>query len=367
MDAPLEIVDPGAAGVDASLCRAIASLPERGRVLVLGAAVDADRLRSEGLDVVGHLPVAATLPRTWTRPLARCLARLGAVTRCRTWSESALAAALPLGGTDLSLEAVVAAVPARPPVVEPWHRRRVAVRPIGLDLGPRLARRGWRVGAAIRLPDVPLDRLPVRDRSRHDLDRKSFVIAVPVEPIEALDVWALVGAVASVAVAGRSIVLVLPRRGSDVVEIGRWFHGMVPASAGVRLRVVIDDRVGDPAAIGADVDVAVVPVKASRVGETSLVTARAWLAAGVPVIGPASRGFGALVDDGVDGRLVRPGDRNALARAILRLADDPSRREDMAHAAAARHGGHRATGPSLGPWSVQEAGTAARNASAASR
>lgn len=367
MNAPLEIVDPGAPGVDASLCRTIAAMPDAGRALVLGTAEDAARLQAEGLDVLGHVPVGGEVPRLRTRRLARRLSEIGDGSRLRTWSEPALAATLPLVRDGRSLEAIVAAVSARPPFVEPWHRRGAAVRPIGLDLGPRLARRGWRVGSAIRLPEVPIDRLPVGDRSRIDRDRDAFVIAVPVEPFDAIDPWTLVGASASAAVAGRSLVLVLRRQGADWTEIGRWFRGMVPASAGVRLRVVVDERAADPRMMAGEVDVAVVPVRAARIGDTSLVTARAWLASGVPVIGPAVRGFGTLVEDGVDGRLVRPGDRNALARAILRLADDPSRREDMAHAAAARHGGHRSTGIAFEAWSAQDAGTAARNPSAASR
>lgn len=366
MDAPLEVLDPGAPGVDMPLLRMIAALPDRGAALVLGSPEDADRVRGVGLDVAGRVSLPRSAPRTRTRTLARHLEAFDSDVPLRSWSEPTLAALLPLATGGRRLDAVVAAVGSAPPWVEPWHRRRVAVRPIGLDLGPRLARRGWRVGGVLRAARMPIDRLdggglppPVR---RDD----AFVVAVPVEPVDAMDPWTLVAAVATAAVSGRSVVLMVPRSGTAWPEIGRWACGMVPASAGTGLRVVVDDRVGDPGALAGGVDAVVIPVRAERAGDTSLVTVRAWLSTGVPVIGPATRGVGELVEDGVDGRLVAPGDRNALARAILRLADDSALREDMAHAAAARHGGRRSFAGSRRPW-TQGDGSAAANASAASR
>lgn len=366
MDAPLEVVDPGAPGIDASLLRMVASRTDRGRVLVLGTAGDADRVRGCGLDVAGRVAVGKTGPRGWTRSIGRRLACGDLGRSLRTWSESSLAAIVPLLGDGWSLDAMIAAVGPRPPLVEPWHRRRATVRPLGLDLGPRLARRGWKVGASVPIADVPPYRLPFDRASTRGRDQGEFVVAVPVEPIDALDPWTLVGALASVAVSGRPIVVVLPRRGEGWTELGRWLCGMVPASAGASLRLVVDPRVEDAQAISGEVDVAALPVRPERVGDASLVTARSWLAAGVPVLGVASHGFGVLVEDGVDGRLLPAGEANAWARAMLRLADDPALREDMAHAAAARHGGRRSCrGESRSE--AQVLGKAAMNVSAASR
>jgi glycosyltransferase involved in cell wall biosynthesis len=130
--------------------------------------------------------------------------------------------------------------------------------------------------------------------------------------------------------------------------------------------VVVDARVEDPRLAASDVDLAVIPVRSNRTGDVSLLTARAWLAAGVPVMASASRGLAGLVDDGVDGRLLPAGDRHALARALLRVADDPSLLEDMSHAAAARHGARRPSAIGRGR-AVQDVGSNAANASAASR
>ena len=47
------------------------------------------------------------------------------------------------------------------------------------------------------------------------------------------------------------------------------------------------------------------------------------MAYGVPVVGTAIPGIASLVDDGVDGLLVPPGDVPALAAAIERIGTDP--------------------------------------------
>ena len=49
----------------------------------------------------------------------------------------------------------------------------------------------------------------------------------------------------------------------------------------------------------------------------------AILASGLPVVATRVGGNPALVDDEVTGLLVPPGDAAALAKAIIRLADDP--------------------------------------------
>jgi len=59
------------------------------------------------------------------------------------------------------------------------------------------------------------------------------------------------------------------------------------------------------------------------------------LAMGLPAVVTAVGGVPAVVTDGVEGRLVEPGDPAALAAAIAALAD-PAAREAAAHRAAAR-------------------------------
>jgi phosphatidylinositol alpha 1,6-mannosyltransferase len=59
-------------------------------------------------------------------------------------------------------------------------------------------------------------------------------------------------------------------------------------------------------------------------------------ASGLPVVAPAAGGPLDLVDDGVTGFLVTPGDAGALARAVTRLAADPGLRAAQGRAARQR-------------------------------
>ena len=60
------------------------------------------------------------------------------------------------------------------------------------------------------------------------------------------------------------------------------------------------------------------------------------MAAGKPVVSTAVGGVPQLVEDGVSGLLVQPGDATALAGAMLRLVDSPTEREAMGLAASQR-------------------------------
>ena len=57
------------------------------------------------------------------------------------------------------------------------------------------------------------------------------------------------------------------------------------------------------------------------------------MARGLPVIATPVGGLPELIEDGVNGLLVPPGDPEALARAILELAGDPERRQALGNAA----------------------------------
>jgi glycosyltransferase involved in cell wall biosynthesis len=57
------------------------------------------------------------------------------------------------------------------------------------------------------------------------------------------------------------------------------------------------------------------------------------MAAGLPVVGTRVGGIPELLEDGVQGRLVAPGDSQALAGAIRQLCQDPIRRMQMAEQA----------------------------------
>jgi glycosyltransferase involved in cell wall biosynthesis len=59
------------------------------------------------------------------------------------------------------------------------------------------------------------------------------------------------------------------------------------------------------------------------------------MAAGLAVIATDQGGPTEVIDNGVNGLLVPPGDVNALARALRRLADQPALRQQLGE--AARH------------------------------
>ncbi|MCS6772112.1 MAG: glycosyltransferase family 4 protein [Kiritimatiellae bacterium] len=80
-------------------------------------------------------------------------------------------------------------------------------------------------------------------------------------------------------------------------------------------------------------DVLVVP---SLEGEGLSKAAIEAMAQRVPVVASASGGLVELVEDGVSGRLVPPGNPNELARVLMDLAGDPAARERLAEAAYAR-------------------------------
>jgi glycosyltransferase involved in cell wall biosynthesis len=60
------------------------------------------------------------------------------------------------------------------------------------------------------------------------------------------------------------------------------------------------------------------------------------LAAGVPAVGSRTGGIVDIVDDGVTGLLVEPGDARALAAAIERMLDDHDLRARVAGAGRAK-------------------------------
>jgi glycosyltransferase involved in cell wall biosynthesis len=60
------------------------------------------------------------------------------------------------------------------------------------------------------------------------------------------------------------------------------------------------------------------------------------MAAGLPVVGWRAGNLPHLADDGREGLLLPPGDRDGLARALARLAGDPALRQRLGEAARLR-------------------------------
>jgi glycosyltransferase involved in cell wall biosynthesis len=96
----------------------------------------------------------------------------------------------------------------------------------------------------------------------------------------------------------------------------------------VAARVLFTGRRDDVSALTADLTLAVLPSLREAQG-ISLLEA---MARGVPVVASEIGGIPEIVTDGVDGRLVPPGDPAALADAIVELVRDPALRHRLGEA-----------------------------------
>jgi glycosyltransferase involved in cell wall biosynthesis len=90
----------------------------------------------------------------------------------------------------------------------------------------------------------------------------------------------------------------------------------------------------DVGRIVGELDVAVLP----SVREGSPLAALEYMAAAAPIVASRVGGMPELIEEGVHGLLVAPGDPGALASAIWRLLDDPTLALRLGRAASARRG-----------------------------
>jgi glycosyltransferase involved in cell wall biosynthesis len=97
-------------------------------------------------------------------------------------------------------------------------------------------------------------------------------------------------------------------------------------------RVSFDGFRAAPAAVLADTDIVVLP-SAAEACPMALLQA---MALGVPVVATPVGGVPELVRDGVDGRLVTPGDVDGLARALADLTGDAGLRQQLGASARQR-------------------------------
>ncbi|MAC18119.1 MAG: hypothetical protein CMJ23_00275 [Phycisphaerae bacterium] len=375
----IDLLDPGLPGVDGALLQSLAARTVSREAIVLGDQAEVTRVRAAGIRVRGRLAVpaggAASLLQSWASGsrLRRGLDRLGIGPECglATWSESMLAAVLHAGIAPGRIDAAVVAasgpIPCVPTIMRllgTTPRDAVPVRPVGTELGPILVRRGWRIGPTIDPGALPVgfgvEAIPYSSRPEQGL-----VIGVVASPPEVANFRELMTAAATASAAGYRLRLVVSPRARGIIEESGWLAEAAVVFRGPGMSMRIDERIDEPGRLASEIDVIVQPTPLHSNESPSILTLRAWLAAGVPAICARNRSVEALVEDGVDARLIRSGDRNGFGRAMLRLAGSPSLAVEMGHAAAARHG-HRGRTISSGP-DDQASGSLAASPTAASR
>jgi glycosyltransferase involved in cell wall biosynthesis len=118
-----------------------------------------------------------------------------------------------------------------------------------------------------------------------------------------------------------AIIRAAPEVRLAIVGEGSLEYGLrvMATDLGLADRVVFTGRRDDISAITADLTIAVMPSLREAQG-ISLLEA---MARGIPVVASDVGGIPEVVTDGVDGRLVPPGDSTALADAIIELLCDP--------------------------------------------
>lgn len=139
----------------------------------------------------------------------------------------------------------------------------------------------------------------------------------------------LVRACARLATSGIGFVCHLVGEGPDRPMLEREI-----AAAGLQGRVVLDGMMDRDALalLLADADVLVTPSVPTAEGkrEGIPVVLMEAMSTGLPVVASRLSGIPELVEDGVSGLLVAPGDDAALADALARLERDPSLRRELA-------------------------------------
>jgi glycosyltransferase involved in cell wall biosynthesis len=174
---------------------------------------------------------------------------------------------------------------------------------------------------------VDLDRFPgdpvAAGAARPGLRRVGVV--ANLRPVKGLDVF--VEAASRLAARHPDVVFEVAGEGESRPEIERQV-----AKLGLAGRFTLRGSVKDVPGFLAGLDVAVLPSRSEGLPNAVL----EYMAAGRPVVATAAGGTVQLIEDGVHGLLVPPGDPGRLADAIDRLLGDPDLSRRLASAARRR-------------------------------
>jgi glycosyltransferase involved in cell wall biosynthesis len=186
------------------------------------------------------------------------------------------------------------------------------------DIVAYVVRSGWPASRAHYLPNfVPeMTALPIARASLDTPEGAPLALALGrLHPNKGFDV--LIEALAR----APGIYLWLAGEGADRAQLEARARNLAVAN-----RVRFLGWREDTAALLAASDMLVCPSRHEPLGN---VVIEAW-AAGRPVLAASSTGPAALIRDGATGLLVPVEDADALARALMRLTENPSLREELA-------------------------------------
>ena len=312
------------------------------RVVVLGGRRSADLAAESGCVVSSTVPLPLGQPRLAGRNL-RAAWKSGEERHVVAWSERAAVAATLLP-QELEIEGRVAAVAGPKPWIEPWLRNRIRIRPIGPDVGAVLARRGWRTGSVIPIED--LARPAEHELSRRNQLRRAWgaepdelVVGCVADPPGSLDLVLAYNSLVVCRVSGRKVRLVAHPGSGRSAAARQWARGLDVHGPPLATPLIVDERLEAPWQVADGVDLLLMLSSEHRTNldsPPSTLPLAWWFAAGVPVVASRTRGLSEVLRDGVDGRLVDVGDRNAASSVLMRICDQPELLASNANAAAAR-------------------------------
>lgn len=176
--------------------------------------------------------------------------------------------------------------------------------------------------------DPQCDQMPQRQEIRRawaeDSDLQfnddDFVVGLLAEPVTWVDIRTAVTIVCRARLAGRRVRLLAA---PDAGTVGTRVEGQRMMRQLSLDEMMIVDAATQPWRIARGFDAALVLGSGSRARPASSCLPLLWaLAAGVPCIAESSDGMGDMVEDGVSGWLIHPGDVNAAAERIVRMYDD---------------------------------------------
>ncbi|MFO0874853.1 MAG: glycosyltransferase [Phycisphaerales bacterium] len=337
----LHLLDPGSAGggpcslhLAAAVVAGVQELDHD--AVVLGTRSHAELARHCGVASRGNIPIPAgrsDLARAALRRVVHAIESTGPVDLIHAWTGRAaalaadadVASALPSSRIEFADGAAI--------------MQRAGRRVPRTSGGPSLAAASNRaeemaldaqralpaaVDAALLPRNLGSARLDMRRRWRIGSD--AFVVGLIGDAVERTSARTAVDVLALARLAGRPAHVVIHPAALGAARTLRWSEGL-----DLRRHITLEESIGAPWRVAAALDAGLCcgADRSADGGDVSAL-AIAWLAlAAVPTVAERTDGSRAIVEDGRTGVLVPRGDHAAAASEIVRLIDDPHRRQRL--------------------------------------